>query len=56
MDTIEEGRFEDTNKMFETPENVDYHVEKWFTNTPKVLHEVVQRYVMIKNKEGNNDV
>ena len=26
MDTIEEGRFEDTNKMFEKPEEVDYHI------------------------------
>tara|TARA_B110000977_G_C10728520_1_gene358078 strand:+ start:39 stop:485 length:447 start_codon:yes stop_codon:yes gene_type:complete len=49
MDTIKEGRFEDTNAMFETPENVDYHVEKWFTNTPDVLHRVVQRYVAIKD-------
>jgi|TARA_B110000483_G_scaffold195033_1_gene232587 adenylylsulfate kinase len=49
MDTISRGRFEDTNDMFETPENVDYHVEKWFTNTPDVLHRVVQRYVAIKD-------
>tara|TARA_B110000459_G_C16614547_1_gene498071 strand:- start:1796 stop:2242 length:447 start_codon:yes stop_codon:yes gene_type:complete len=49
MDTIKEGRFEDTNAMFETPENVDYHVEKWFTNTPDVLHRVVQRYVAIND-------
>lgn len=55
MDTIEEGRFEDTNKMFETPENVDYHVEKWFTNTPKVLHEVVQRYVTIKDGKNGKE-
>jgi adenylate kinase family enzyme len=49
MDTISRCRFEDTNDMFETPENVDYHVEKWFTNTPDVLHRVVQRYVAIKD-------
>ena len=49
MDTIKEGRFEDTNAMFETPENVDYHVEKWFTNTPDVLHRVVERYVALKD-------
>ena len=48
MDTIKEGRFEDTNAMFETPENVDQHVEKWFTKTPDVLHRVVERYVAIK--------
>ena len=26
MDTIKEGRFEDTNKMFEEPKNYDYKV------------------------------
>ena len=42
MDTIEEGRFEDTNKMFVKPPNVDYHVEGWFDDTHKVLGDVVQ--------------
>lgn len=28
MDTIEEGRFEDTNKMFETPKNITFRVDK----------------------------
>ncbi len=27
MDTIKEGRFEDTNALFEKPNDVDYHVE-----------------------------
>ena len=49
MDTIEEGRFEDTNKMFETPEHVDYHVEKWFNNAHEQLMPVVQRWIGIKN-------
>ena len=26
MDTLEEGRFEDTNKMFEKPTDVDFHI------------------------------
>jgi len=26
MDTITEGRFEDTNKMFEKPSKVDFHI------------------------------
>ena len=49
MDTIEEGRFEDTNKMFETPELVDYHVEKWFDNAHEQLMPVVQRWMGINN-------
>ena len=29
LDTIEEGRFEDTNALFEPPENVDFHITEW---------------------------
>jgi adenylylsulfate kinase len=28
VDTIDEGRFEDTNKMFEKPVSVDFHITK----------------------------
>lgn len=28
VDTIQEGRFEDTNKMFEKPESVDIHIRE----------------------------
>ena len=49
MDTIKEGRFEDTNKLFEPPENVDYHIEKWFDNAHEQLMPVVQRWMGINN-------
>jgi len=29
MDTITEGRFEDTNKIFQAPVNVDFHIQEW---------------------------
>ena len=29
MDTINEGRFEDTNKLFQNPEKVDFHITEW---------------------------
>ena len=29
MDTIKEGRFEDTNKLFQEPKNVDFHITEW---------------------------
>ena len=29
MDTIKEGRFEDTNKLFERPKKVDFHIKDW---------------------------
>jgi len=47
MDTIKEGRFEDTNRMFEKPTKVDYHIEKWFNNAQEQLMPVVQRWMGI---------
>ena len=49
MDTIKEGRFEDTNKMFETPQKVNYHVEKWFDNTDEALADAIARHIRINN-------
>lgn len=49
MDTIKEGRFEDTNKMFQAPPKCDYHVSEWFEDTHTQLLEVVKNY-MEKNK------
>lgn len=45
MDTIEEGRFEDTNKIFESPVKCDYHVKAWFNDTQQELLEVVKKYI-----------
>ena len=47
MDTIKEGRFEDTNKMFESLERdeYDYHVSGWFDDTHKELVKVVSKYM-----------
>ena len=49
MDTIKEGRFEDTNRMFEKPTKVDYHIEKWFNNAHEQLMPVVKRWMEINN-------
>ena len=51
MDTIKEGRFEDTNKMFETPPRtgVDYHVSDWFDDTHAQLLQVVKNYMAQQN-------
>jgi adenylylsulfate kinase len=32
MDTLKEGRFEDTNRIFQKPENVDFHITDWNDN------------------------
>ena len=45
MDTINEGRFEDTNKMFVPPGKVDYHVSEWFDDTHVVLFKVIKKYM-----------
>ena len=50
MDTIKEGRFEDTNKMFEQPPECDYHVAQWFEDTHAQLVKVVQNYM--RKKDG----
>ena len=54
MDTIKEGRYEDTNKMFEKPVDVDYHVNGWFDDTHKQLVKVVTNY-MQKQDDIRND-
>lgn len=45
MDTIQEGRFEDTNKMFQAPPTCDYHISKWFNNLHEALLPVINRYM-----------
>lgn len=45
MDTIKEGRYEDTNKIFEAPPWVDYHVSEWFDDTHKQLSKVIEAYI-----------
>lgn len=32
MDTIEAGRYEDTNKIFESPSEVDYHIKSFMSD------------------------
>ena len=49
MDTISRGRYEDTNDMFETPPECDYHVGAWFDNTSEQLSKVVERWRGINN-------
>ena len=46
MDTIDKGRFEDTNKMFEPleREEFNYHVSEWFDDTHEKLMEVLKEY------------
>lgn len=45
MDTIDKGRFDDTNRLFEKPSKCDYHVKEWFTDTHEQLMFVLQRWM-----------
>jgi len=47
MDTIKEGRFEDTNAMFEPldKDEYNYHVSEWFSDTHEQLVKVIQGYM-----------
>lgn len=47
MDTIPEGRYADTNAMFENPNvaDIDYHVAKWFDDTHDTLAQAVERHI-----------
>lgn len=51
MDTIAEGRFEDTNNMFQKPDKfeVDYHVSSWFDDTDQQLAKVVNNYMKYRS-------
>ena len=45
MDTIEEGRFEDTNALFENPEKVDFHIKEWNDHNHKDIAEAIKKNV-----------
>tara|TARA_B100000989_G_scaffold293407_1_gene270758 strand:- start:824 stop:1237 length:414 start_codon:yes stop_codon:yes gene_type:complete len=46
MDTIDEGRFVDTNKIFQKPNNVDFHIKEWNDkNHINIAHDIMDKYV-----------
>ena len=46
MDTITEGRFADTNKIFQKPDSVDFHVREWNDkNHINIAHDIKEKYV-----------
>ncbi len=45
MNTINEGRFSDTNKIFEKPINVDYEVSSWNEENHKTIAKDILSYV-----------
>ena len=49
MDTITEGRYADTNQMFEVPHECNYHVSEWFDDTHAELIRVIKTYMERNN-------
>ena len=49
MDTIKEGKYEDTNRIFQPPVKVNYHVSEWFNDTHAQLSDVIKNYMEKKN-------
>jgi adenylylsulfate kinase len=45
LDTIEKGRFEDTNALFEPPENVDFHIKEWNDHNHEDIAERIKENV-----------
>ena len=45
MDTIKEGRFEDTNKLFQNPTKVDFHITEWNEENHKNIAEEIKKNV-----------
>ena len=46
MDTISEGRFEDTNKIFEKPKSVDFRITEWNDkNHIHIAHDIKEKYI-----------
>jgi len=51
VDTISEGRFEDTNKMFEAPEKVDYHINHYYSD--KEIESLAETIVAVEEDKFN---
>ena len=49
MHTIKEGRFEDTNRIFEIPTNADYVVKEWSPNNEDKIIPLIEKW----NKNNN---
>ena len=45
MNTIKEGRFDDTNAMFEYPTKCDFIVTKWDNDTSIVLKNIINAQI-----------
>ena len=45
LDTIDEGRFEDTNAIFEKPSKIDFHLTEWNDHNHSDVAEEIKKDV-----------
>jgi hypothetical protein len=45
MDTIQTGRYDDTNALFEPPTNYNYRVTDWTDDTQPILEDMIKKYI-----------
>jgi adenylylsulfate kinase len=57
MNTIEDGRYDDTNMIFQEPEedDVDYIVTEWSDDTVEILTKLIKKKKLKIAKEKKND-
>ena len=44
MDTVKKGRFENTNRIFQNPEEVDFHIKFWNAHSYKHVAEKILQW------------
>lgn len=49
MNTIKEGRYKDTNELFEPPDKVDFHITEFNTHN----HDDIAKEIIRRNKTNN---
>ena len=49
MDTVDESQYPDTDKLFEPPTQVDFHVTEWFDDTHLKVADAIRRFKRITN-------
>tara|TARA_B100001741_G_C16272053_1_gene468190 strand:+ start:69 stop:530 length:462 start_codon:yes stop_codon:yes gene_type:complete len=54
MNTISEGRFLDTNKIFEKPKNVNYEVKTWNRENQNIIAKEILKNVQLEKTYGSN--
>lgn len=50
MNTINKGRFEDTNNIFEVPSNANYSISEWFDDINEELDKILNGFINYESR------